>query len=198
MSGCTAHFVTEQLDQGPVILQDVFHIRVGEDTLDEVKARGQELEGKVLSQAVQLFTSDQLVVKDKKVIFRPGLRARHSGDGARSLADTASRPGIPGRMGNGSAVSIVAPRSVAKVADAEPRATSAGRSNTGSRRRTRSGSSRPASSCSSSTSSRACRPASDAALRATRCTCGRPKHGNWTPDAAATKPAASSTARRQF
>ena len=72
VSGCTAHFVTEQLDQGPVILQDVFHIRVGEDTLEEVKQRGQELEGKVLSQAVQLFTSDQLVVKDKKVIFRPG------------------------------------------------------------------------------------------------------------------------------
>ena len=72
MSGCTAHFVTEQLDQGPVVLQDVFHIRVGEDTLDEVKTRGQELEGKVLSQAVQLFTGDQLVVKDKKVIFRPG------------------------------------------------------------------------------------------------------------------------------
>jgi len=72
VSGCTAHFVTEQLDQGPVILQDVFHIRVGDDTLDEVKTRGQELEGKVLSQAVQLFTSEQLVVKDKKVIFRPG------------------------------------------------------------------------------------------------------------------------------
>ena len=72
VSGCTAHFVTEQLDQGPVVLQDVFHIRVGEDTLDEVRARGQELEGKVLSQAVQLFAADQLVVKDKKVIFRPG------------------------------------------------------------------------------------------------------------------------------
>ncbi|MBI1814968.1 MAG: formyltetrahydrofolate deformylase [Deltaproteobacteria bacterium] len=72
VSGCTAHFVTEQLDQGPVILQDVFHIRVGEDTLDEVKARGKALEGAVLSQAVQLFLNDQLVVKDKKVIFRPG------------------------------------------------------------------------------------------------------------------------------
>ena len=72
VSGCTAHFVTEQLDQGPVVLQDVFHIRVGEDTLDDVKRRGQELEGKVLSQAVQLFTADQLVVTDKKVIFRPG------------------------------------------------------------------------------------------------------------------------------
>jgi len=73
VSGCTAHFVTEQLDQGPVIIQDVFHIRVGEDTLDDVKARGKELEAKVLSQAVQLYLNDQLVVKDKKVIFRPGI-----------------------------------------------------------------------------------------------------------------------------
>jgi formyltetrahydrofolate deformylase len=72
VSGCTAHFVTEQLDAGPVILQDVFHIRVGEDTLEEVKERGRALEAKVLSQAVQLFLNDQLVVKDKKVIFRPG------------------------------------------------------------------------------------------------------------------------------
>ena len=72
VSGCTAHFVTEQLDQGPVILQDVFHIRVGEDSLDDIKARGKELEAKVLSQAVQLYLNDQLVVKDKKVIFRPG------------------------------------------------------------------------------------------------------------------------------
>ena len=72
VSGCTAHFVTEQLDAGPVILQDVFHIRVGEDTLDEVKARGRALEAKVLSQAVELCLNDQLVVKDRKVIFRPG------------------------------------------------------------------------------------------------------------------------------
>ena len=72
VSGCTAHFVTEQLDAGPVILQDVFHIRVGEDTLEEVKARGRALEAKVLSQAVQLYLNDQLVVKDRKVIFRPG------------------------------------------------------------------------------------------------------------------------------
>src|SRR5207249_4495041 len=55
VSGCTAHFVTEQLDAGPVILQDVFHIRVGEDTLEDVKARGRALEAKVLAHAVELF-----------------------------------------------------------------------------------------------------------------------------------------------
>lgn len=72
VSGCTAHFITEQLDQGPIILQDVFHIRVGEDTIEDVKARGKKLEAQVLSQAVILFLNDQLVVKDKKIIFRPG------------------------------------------------------------------------------------------------------------------------------
>ncbi len=72
VSGCTAHFVTEQLDAGPVILQDVFHIRVGEDALEDVKARGRALEAKVLAQTVELYLNDQLVVKDKKVIFRPG------------------------------------------------------------------------------------------------------------------------------
>ncbi|MGH7857827.1 MAG: formyltetrahydrofolate deformylase, partial [Candidatus Binatia bacterium] len=72
VSGCTAHFATAALDQGPVILQDVFHIRVGQDSLDEVKAKGRALEGEVLSQAVQLFSNDQLIVKDNKVIFKPG------------------------------------------------------------------------------------------------------------------------------
>jgi formyltetrahydrofolate deformylase len=72
VSGCTAHFVTPELDAGPVILQDVFHIQVGSDTLDEVRARGQALEANVLSRAVQLYVNDQLVVKDNKVIFRPG------------------------------------------------------------------------------------------------------------------------------
>ena len=47
--GCTAHFVTEQLDEGPVIMQDVFHITVGADTLDDVKRNGLELEARVLS-----------------------------------------------------------------------------------------------------------------------------------------------------
>ena len=71
--GCTAHFVTEQLDEGPVILQDVFHINVGADTLEEVKRKGLELEGQVLSKAVQLYLDEELVVVEGKVIFKPGI-----------------------------------------------------------------------------------------------------------------------------
>jgi formyltetrahydrofolate deformylase len=71
--GCTAHFVTDQLDEGPVILQDVFHINVGADSLDDVKRKGLELEGVVLSKAVQLFLDEELVVVEGKVIFKPGI-----------------------------------------------------------------------------------------------------------------------------
>jgi formyltetrahydrofolate deformylase len=71
--GCTAHFVTEQLDEGPVILQDVFHIDVGNDSLDDVKAKGLDLEASVLSRSVQLFLNEELLVVDGKVIFKPGI-----------------------------------------------------------------------------------------------------------------------------
>jgi formyltetrahydrofolate deformylase len=71
--GCTAHFVTEQLDEGPVILQDVFHINVGVDSVEDVKSKGLELESHVLCKAVQLYLDEELVVVDGKVIFKPGL-----------------------------------------------------------------------------------------------------------------------------
>ena len=70
--GCTAHFVTEDLDEGPVVLQDVFRIEVGTDTLDDVKRRGRELEAAVLSKAVRMFVREELVVTDSKVLFRAG------------------------------------------------------------------------------------------------------------------------------
>ena len=71
--GCTAHFVTEQLDEGPVILQDVFHINVGVDSLEDVKQKGLELEAQVLSKSVQLYLDEELVVVEGKVIFKPGI-----------------------------------------------------------------------------------------------------------------------------
>jgi formyltetrahydrofolate deformylase len=73
VTGCTAHFVTEQLDQGPIILQDVFHINVGTDTAEEVKDRGLELEADILSKAVKFFLDEELVVVNGKVVFKPGI-----------------------------------------------------------------------------------------------------------------------------
>jgi len=73
VTGCTAHFVTEDLDEGPIILQDVFHIDVGKDTAIDVRGKGQKLEGRVLSNAVNMYLDEKLVVVDDKVVFRPGL-----------------------------------------------------------------------------------------------------------------------------
>lgn len=73
VTGCTAHFVTEDLDEGPIVLQDVFHIDVGKDTAADVRTKGQQLEGRVLSEAVQMFLDEKLLVVEDKVVFRPGL-----------------------------------------------------------------------------------------------------------------------------
>jgi formyltetrahydrofolate deformylase len=90
--GCTAHFVTEQLDEGPVILQDVFHINVGIDSVEDVKRKGLELEGQVLSRAVQLFLDEELVVVDGKVIFKPGI-SRFVSSSSGNAAATAPQTG---------------------------------------------------------------------------------------------------------
>ena len=73
VAGCTAHFVTAELDAGPIIMQDVFHIAVGTDVVDDIKRKGRELESKVLAQAVRLFLNEELMVKENKVVFKPGL-----------------------------------------------------------------------------------------------------------------------------
>ena len=75
VAGCTAHYVTEDLDEGPIILQDVFQIDVGRDAAEDVRSKGQKLEGRVLADAVQMHLDQKLVVVDGKVVFRPGLTA---------------------------------------------------------------------------------------------------------------------------
>ena len=74
VTGCTAHFVTEELDAGPIILQDVFHIEVGVDSVDDVRNKGRALEGAVLSRALQLYLNNEIVVINGKVVFKPGMR----------------------------------------------------------------------------------------------------------------------------
>jgi formyltetrahydrofolate deformylase len=74
VTGCTAHFVTEELDAGPIILQDVFQIEVGVDSVDDVRTKGRALEGVVLSRALQLYLNHEIVVLNGKVVFKPGMR----------------------------------------------------------------------------------------------------------------------------
>jgi formyltetrahydrofolate deformylase len=64
--GCTAHFVTEDLDQGPIIHQESFRVS-NYDTLDTIKKKGQELEATTLFEAVRLYLENKLEVYWGKV-----------------------------------------------------------------------------------------------------------------------------------
>ena len=67
--GCTAHFVTEDLDQGPIIHQESFKVSTN-DTLATIKKKGQELEAVTLLEAVRLYLENKLDVYWGKVYIK--------------------------------------------------------------------------------------------------------------------------------
>lgn len=67
--GVTAHFVTTDLDEGPIIAQDSFRVNRRKDTVDDFMQRGRALEAKVLVRAVQLFCDDELSMRRGKVVI---------------------------------------------------------------------------------------------------------------------------------
>jgi len=64
--GVTSHYVTENLDQGPIIFQDSFKV-TPEDTLESVKKNGQKLEATTLLKAVKMHLDNKLEVRWRKV-----------------------------------------------------------------------------------------------------------------------------------
>ncbi|SMH71857.1 phosphoribosylglycinamide formyltransferase [Candidatus Nitrosotalea okcheonensis] len=68
--GCTAHYVTEDLDQGPIIFQDAFAIDEDE-TLESLKKKGQKLEASTLLEAVKMHLDGRLEVYWGKVHVKP-------------------------------------------------------------------------------------------------------------------------------
>jgi formyltetrahydrofolate deformylase len=69
--GCTAHFVTEDLDQGPIIHQESFRV-TAKDDLGSIKKRGQALEARTLLNAVKLYLENKLEVYWGRVHFKKG------------------------------------------------------------------------------------------------------------------------------
>lgn len=67
--GATAHFVTADLDEGPIIEQDVAHVTHSARPEDLV-ALGRDIERRVLSKAVKLYAEDRIfIVGDRTVVF---------------------------------------------------------------------------------------------------------------------------------
>jgi formyltetrahydrofolate deformylase len=67
--GCTAHFITDELDQGPIICQDAFDV-LPSDTLESIKSKGRELEAKTFLKAIKLYLEDKLEVYWGRVQIR--------------------------------------------------------------------------------------------------------------------------------
>ncbi|MET0572731.1 MAG: formyltetrahydrofolate deformylase [Pedobacter agri] len=68
--GATAHFVTDHLDEGPIITQHTTHIDHNFGVKEMVRA-GKEIEKKVLLEALELIFEDRVFVSgNKTVIFK--------------------------------------------------------------------------------------------------------------------------------
>jgi formyltetrahydrofolate deformylase len=64
--GVTSHYVTENLDQGPIIFQDSFKVDP-DDTLEKMKTKGQRLEANTLVKAMKMHLENKLDVRWRKV-----------------------------------------------------------------------------------------------------------------------------------
>ena len=67
MVGATAHYVTPDLDEGPIITQDVSIVDHA-DTVDDLIAQGQETESRVLSRAVKLHLEHRVMLNGNRTI----------------------------------------------------------------------------------------------------------------------------------
>ncbi|MFT9455313.1 formyltetrahydrofolate deformylase [Komagataeibacter saccharivorans] len=69
--GATAHFVTPDLDEGPIIEQDVERITHA-DSPDDLIRKGRDIERRVLARAVRYFTERRVIpTGHKTIVFSP-------------------------------------------------------------------------------------------------------------------------------
>lgn len=65
--GATAHYVTAELDEGPIIEQDVVRV-THEDTAADLQRRGADVERQVLSRAVRWHCEDRVIRHNRETI----------------------------------------------------------------------------------------------------------------------------------
>ena len=59
-TGCTIHFVTDEVDEGPILIQKKCNVEPDE-TVDTLKTKVQKLEGKAFIEAIQLIQNNSYV-----------------------------------------------------------------------------------------------------------------------------------------
>ncbi|GIW86189.1 MAG: formyltetrahydrofolate deformylase [Isosphaeraceae bacterium] len=65
--GATAHYVTAELDAGPIIHQDVAHVS-HRDTVNDLVRIGREVERRVLAQAVRWHLEDRILIDGNRTV----------------------------------------------------------------------------------------------------------------------------------
>jgi formyltetrahydrofolate deformylase len=69
--GATSHFVTADLDEGPIIDQDVERISHS-DTVEDLVRKGRDIERRVLARAVSAYLDDRIILNgNKTIVFGP-------------------------------------------------------------------------------------------------------------------------------
>ncbi len=63
LHGCTVHFVTAEIDSGPIVIQGAVRVRPDE-TADQLAARVLELEHEIYPRAARWFLDDRLVIQN--------------------------------------------------------------------------------------------------------------------------------------
>ncbi len=70
MVGATAHYVTGELDEGPIIAQDVSMVDHA-DSVDDLIAQGQDIESRVLARAVKAHIEQRVILNgNRTVVFK--------------------------------------------------------------------------------------------------------------------------------
>jgi formyltetrahydrofolate deformylase len=65
--GATAHYVTSDLDEGPIIDQDVERIS-HRDTPDDLVRKGRDIERRVLARAIRYHLADRVILNGRKTV----------------------------------------------------------------------------------------------------------------------------------
>jgi formyltetrahydrofolate deformylase len=65
--GATAHYVTQDLDEGPIIDQDVERIS-HRDTPDDLVRKGRDIERRVLARAIRYHLGDRVILNGRKTV----------------------------------------------------------------------------------------------------------------------------------
>ncbi|MFA5075858.1 MAG: phosphoribosylglycinamide formyltransferase [Patescibacteria group bacterium] len=68
-TGCTLHFITEQADAGPIILQQEVDV-ASDETVESLKNKVQAAEQDVICRAVRLFAEGKINVVDGQVVIK--------------------------------------------------------------------------------------------------------------------------------